>query len=125
MKAEEPPIANLENGRPVRSVRRADAEAIEARERTPLRLMPECAADLPLWGRSLEPLDLSPWLLDRLAQWQDDFDENFDPFNGWKTPEAREKWRREADRLASELRAALPDEIQLEVDLWPLEQLDN
>ena len=118
-------MAHLEGGRPVGSVRRADADDIEARERAPLRLMPDYAADLPLWGRSPEQLRLSSWLLDRLALWQDEFDRNFDPFSGWTTPEARDKWSREADRLARELRAALPDEIELEVDLWPLEPLDQ
>jgi hypothetical protein len=90
-------------------------------------LMPVDAGEIPLrWGRPLEDVDLSPWLLDRLAQWQHDFDANFDPFGGgWQSPEAREKWKWEADRLIIELRAVLPDDVELTVDLWPLEPLDD
>jgi hypothetical protein len=119
--------AHFENGRPFRAARLADTDDIEARRRAPMRLMPDYAGDLPLrWGRPLEQVDLSPWLLDRLAQWQHDFDVNFDPYaGGWQSPEAREKWKQEAHGLVIELRTALPRDIELKVDLWPLEPIDD
>ncbi len=88
----------------------------------PLKLMPDYSAHLPLWGRDVEPLNLPPYLLDRLAQWQDEFDANFDPFGGWKSNEVRDRWSREALRLETELREALPDDVDLEVDFWPLSE---
>ncbi len=91
---------------------------------TTLRLMPDYAANVPLWGGDIDALDLSPWLLDRLAQWQDDFNANFDASTGWSSSEARERWGELGARLAGELRRALPDGVTLEVDLWPLEELD-
>jgi hypothetical protein len=94
----------------------------ERLESGPLKLMPEYGIDLPLWGRSLDSLDLSPYLLERLAQWQEDFEANFDPFSGWKSTESRDRWSREAERLEVELRAALPAGDELVVDLWPLTQ---
>jgi hypothetical protein len=84
--------------------------------------MPDYSADLPLWGRDWEPLNLPPYLLDRLAQWQDDFDAHFDSFGGWKSNDARYRWSREALRLETELREALPDDVELEVDFWPLSE---
>lgn len=119
--------AHFEDGRPFRAARLADAGDMGERGRAPMRLMPDYAGDLPLrWGRPLDEVDLSPWLLDRLAQWQHDFDANFDRYaGGWQSPEAREKWKQEADRLVIELQAALPRDIELEVDLWPLEPIDG
>ncbi len=86
----------------------------------PLKLMPDYSVDLPHWGRDVEPLNLPPHLLDRLAQWQNEFDANFDPSGRWRSNEARDRWSREALRLETELRAALPGNVELEVDFWPL-----
>jgi hypothetical protein len=85
----------------------------------PLKVMPDYCAELPLWGPDWESLHLDPALLDRLADWQDDFDANFVAGKGWKTPEARNRWSREAVRLEDQLRQALPD-VEITVDLWPL-----
>lgn len=90
----------------------------EAKNRR-LKLRPEYGAQLPLWGSSWETLGLDVALLDSLADWQDDFDANFNAGVGWKTAEARDRWSAEAVKLEARLRAALPG-MELEVDLWPV-----
>ena len=94
----------------------------ERLESQPVKLMPEYGVDLPLWRHRVETLGLSRELLDRLARWQEDFEANFDPFSGWKSVESRERWSREAGPLEADLRAALPKGVDLEVDLWPLNE---
>jgi hypothetical protein len=61
-------------------------------------------------------------LLDRIWEWKRFFDEKFDPDHegGWESVPDREWWSNEADEIAAELRAVLPPEIELNVDLWPL-----
>jgi hypothetical protein len=54
-----------------------------------VKLMPEYLCELPLWGRSWESLKLPAPLLNRSADWQDCFDDNFDAFSGWRTAQAR------------------------------------
>jgi hypothetical protein len=122
-KADDGPPAHFENGRPAHGVRFATAADIEARERAPLTLEPGSVGDVPLWwGHPLEELDLSPWLLGRLTQWQRDFDENFDRSQDqWLSQDARERWKLEGDRLMIELRDAVPDVIEVASNLWPLE----
>jgi hypothetical protein len=82
--------------------------------------MPEYNVELPLWGRSWQTLGLSAPLLDRLAEWQSEFDANFDAYKGWKSEEARSQWAEGAVDVVAELQAALKG-IPLEVDLWPLD----
>ena len=72
-----------------------------------------------LWGRSWRSLKLPPPLLNRLADWQDYFDDNFDPFSGWKTPESRSRWEQQSVGLIRDLKTALRG-VPLMVDLWPL-----
>ena len=86
-----------------------------------LVLSPDYAATMPLWRFDWTSLDLSPELLDRLGQWQAEFDQNFDAYSGWASVEARSRWAEEAEGLALELRSALPKDVELTVDLWPLE----
>jgi hypothetical protein len=83
--------------------------------------MPEYSAELPLWGVTWQSLDLPASLLDRLADWQQEFDDNFDPFSGWKSEIVRAKWSAEAQELEVDLRRALPKEVELVIDLWPIE----
>ena len=85
-----------------------------------VKLMPEYNVELPLWGCSWQRLGLDASLLDRLADWQSEFDDNFDAYKGWKLEEARSRRAERADELVAELRVALKG-IPLEVDLWPLD----
>ena len=84
-----------------------------------VKLMPEYLCELPLWGRSWQSLKLPAPLLNRLADWPDYFDDNFDAFSGWKTPEARSLWEGQSIALIKDLKAALKG-VELTVDLWPL-----
>lgn len=60
-------------------------------------------------------------LLDRLASWQQEFEDNYDPFAGWKSHEVRATWARKAHNLEFDLRRVSPDDVELAVDLWPIE----
>jgi hypothetical protein len=84
-----------------------------------VKIMPEYQAELPLWGQDWKSLNFSATLLNRLADWQDDFDANFDPLSGWKTSEARQKWAERSIELIAELQAV--KSVELEIDLWPLD----
>jgi hypothetical protein len=59
-------------------------------------------------------------LLDRLATWQEEFDEHYDYETGWRSDVARDHWAEEARALTAELRAALGTRAKLVVELWPL-----
>ena len=80
--------------------------------------MPEYMCELPLWGHSWQSLKLPAPLLNRLADWQDYFDYNFDAFSGWTTPQARSRWEQHSVGLIRDLKTALRG-ATLTVDLWP------
>jgi hypothetical protein len=65
----------------------------------------EYGAELPLWGDmgyiAWQFTKFSPQLLDRLAAWQQDFEDGFDNEAGWRSVEQREHWARDADDLAA------------------------
>jgi hypothetical protein len=90
-----------------------------------ITLCPEYGAELPLWGQVWGNID---WhftkfpleLLDRLATWQEEFDEHYDYETGWRSDVARDHWAEEARALTAELRAALGTRAKLVVELWPL-----
>lgn len=91
-----------------------------------VRLSPDYGAPSPLWPNSDEVDELvSPELLERLVAWQLVFDDHFRYDTGWRSPEVKERWARQASELERELRLELRPEIQLEVDLWPLEPDDR
>jgi hypothetical protein len=89
-------------------------------------LTPDYGAELPLWGERWGNIDgrftrFSRELLDRLAAWQQDFDDNFHPWeSGWRSASVRDRWARESDDLATAVRAELGTRSRLVVDLWPL-----
>jgi hypothetical protein len=85
-----------------------------------LRLMPDYAADLPLWGAHLKELNLSGRLLDELGDWQQQFDDNFDPSSGWSSDEVKAEWAERAAVLEVDLRIEITVKARLEVELWPL-----
>jgi hypothetical protein len=93
-------------------------------ESGPVKLMPEYLCELPLWARSWESLELPAPLFNRLADWQDYFDDNFDAFSGWKTSEARSPWEAQSAELIRDLRRALRG-VELTVDLWPLREAER
>jgi len=84
-----------------------------------VKLMADYGCELPLWGADWWELGLSGSLLDDLADWQQRFDEGFDPFGGWRKGFDPETWTADAGVLARRLRDELDPAIQLEVDLWP------
>lgn len=88
-----------------------------------VELAPDYMAELPLWGDGFGNISwqftkFSPGLLDRLAAWQQEFDDNFD--RGWRSAEIRDRWAREAGELAADVRAELGTRAELVVRLWPL-----
>lgn len=92
-----------------------------------VRFTVDYGAELPLWAAGFGNVDwkftgLPNHLLDRLADWQDVFNENFDPKSGWGNVELRDRWAREACRLIELVRSEFGERIELEVDLWPLRQ---
>jgi hypothetical protein len=85
-----------------------------------VRLMPEYTVDLPLWGQHWQALDLEPSLLSALADWQRQFDAHFIPSKGWTDAVVRDEWAAVAQDLSRRLRRALPEDVDLDVNLWPL-----
>lgn len=85
-----------------------------------LKLMPDDGADLSVWGLDWQAPGLPRPMLDRLTDWQDTFDEHFDPITGWDAASVRDEWAAGANALVSDLRAILDPNGSLEVDLWPL-----
>lgn len=88
-------------------------------------LMPDYDAELPLWGERWGNVDwhftrFSRELLDRLAAWQREFDDNFHWESGWRSASVRDRWASEAEDLATAVRTELGARSELVVDLWPL-----
>ena len=77
-----------------------------------IRLAPDYSAPLRLWGEGFGNIDwrytkFSPALLDRLAAWQQEFDDNYHYETGWRSAPARDRWADNAKGLATDLRAVL------------------
>ena len=90
-------------------------------------LAPDYMAPLPLWGEGSGNIawqftKFPPALLDRLAAWQRDFDDNYHYQAGWRSATTRDCWAHQANELAADLRAALGTRAELVVDLWPIDQ---
>jgi hypothetical protein len=87
---------------------------------------PDYSAPLPLWGEGFGNIDwrytkFPPALLDRLAAWQQEFDDNYHYETGWRSAPARDRWADSAKGLATDLRAVLGVRAELVVDLWPMD----
>jgi hypothetical protein len=88
-------------------------------------LSPDYDAGLPLWSEgsgqiSWRSTEFSPELLDRLADWQEEFDSNFRWDKGWKSEGALTRWAQEATGLVADVRRELGTRAKLAVNLWPL-----
>lgn len=44
----------------------------------------------------------------------------FDPFDGWKSDGAREKWRKDGAAVVARLRAEVADYADVKYEPWPL-----
>jgi hypothetical protein len=92
-----------------------------------IRLSSDYTAPLPLWGEGLGNVDwrftkFPPKLLDRLAAWQRDFDDNYHDQAGWRSAAIRDHWAHQAKDLATDVQAALGSRAELVVDLWPIDK---
>jgi len=92
-----------------------------------IRLSPDYGADLPLWGAGFGNIawqftKFPPELLDRLAAWQRDFDDNFHYEAGWRSAAIRDRWAHQVIGLAADVQAALGTRAELAVDLWPIDE---
>jgi hypothetical protein len=88
-------------------------------------LEPDYGAELPLTSEEAGMLDwqqtgFSPQLLDRLADWQEAFEAGFHYDTGWRSPQLRDEWARQARELEVAVRAELGSHAELVVHLWPL-----
>ena len=82
--------------------------------------MPEYRVGLPLWDQDWRALHLHPSLLSALADWQQRFDDHFVPGEGWTETVVQDERAEAAEMLTETLRRALPKDVELVVDLWPL-----
>ena len=84
-----------------------------------IELAPDYMADLPLWGDggniAWQWTKFSPELLDRLAAWQQYFDDNCHWDSGWRSAEARDHFVRQGEELAADVRAELGTRAELVV----------
>ena len=91
------------------------------------RALPRLQAALPLWGEGFGHIawqftKFPPELRDRLAAWQQEFDDNYHYQTGWRSAAIRDRWAHQAKHLAADLRAALGSRAELAVDLWPIDE---
>jgi hypothetical protein len=92
---------------------------------TVVTLEPEYGAELPLGGEGVlawQRTKFSPQLLDRLAAWQEDFENGFDYDSGWRSQQAQDLWAEQAKELEADVRAELGNRAELAVNLWPLNE---
>jgi hypothetical protein len=93
----------------------------EAGELPVITLSPEYGYDLPLEG-PFQQFDISASLLDALGDWQQYFEDNFDPHaGGWRTSESERRWTDEAVELEFGLRRAVWGRATVVVHLWPVD----
>lgn len=91
-----------------------------------VRLMNEYCWDFPLWvtgaddnGPHADHTIVSPELRWRLAAWGAFFQEDYDPFEGWRATAQEIRMHRETGlQLGRDLRDELGDTVAVEVELW-------
>jgi len=84
-------------------------------------------AGLPLWSEESGQITwhstkFSPELLERLANWQEQFDSDFHWEKGWRSERAQNEWAEEATNLAADVRTQSGTRADLAVHLWPLKR---
>jgi hypothetical protein len=79
-----------------------------------IRLAADYGAELPLWGDWPADTRLPEDLRQRLAAWQQAFEDNMP---GWNNPTSLGQWLSDGEALAASLRELLNDKATLEVDL--------
>ncbi len=84
-----------------------------------IELSPEYGQEVPLW-REVSSAHVPDSLMLKLKAWQSTFESHFDPETGWDSDLVKDRWAREAVALEAELREAVAGEVEVEVDLWPL-----
>lgn len=105
--------------------------AVVPKRRT-IRLFPDYGRDWPLWENSTPTWDvgyttspetygLSEALTLDLAAWNSFWERNFDPFDGWADPAAREQWQSHGESIAARLRIEVLDFADVSYEPWPLE----
>jgi hypothetical protein len=72
------------------------------------------------WTRWPRATKFSPQLLDQLAAWQEAFEAGFHYDRGWRSPQLRDEWARQASELEAAARPELGTRAELAVNLWPL-----
>lgn len=72
--------------------------------------------DGPFFDESL----VSPSVRGRLLGWAREFNERFDPSNGWPTEAQRDAHIRAGRELWLAVRAELPPEVTVEADIWEI-----
>jgi hypothetical protein len=81
----------------------------------------------PLWGEGFGNIDwrctkFPAALLDRLAAWPQEFDDNYHHETGWRSAPAQDRWADDATGPATDLWAVLGTRAELVLDLWPLDE---
>lgn len=84
-----------------------------------IELSPEYGQEVPLW-REVSSAHVPDSLMLKLKAWQSTFESHFDPETGWDSDLVKDRWATEAVALEAELRGAAVGEVEVEVDLWPL-----
>jgi hypothetical protein len=103
-----------------------------APERLVIRLFPDYGRDWPLWENSTPTWDvgytttpetygLSDELTRDLAAWNALWESDFDPFDGWTSERARERWRGDGETVAARLRAEVAHFADVSYEPWPIE----
>jgi len=114
------------NGDDLRHSQRRDEPA-----RRTIRVFPDYGRDWPLWenttdehdyGYTMSPSDygLSVQLTERLAAWNDLWENNFDSQAGWTSVESRAEWARLAVGIVAGLRTEVYWMADVRYKPWPL-----
>ena len=99
--------------------------------RRTIRVFPDYGRDWPLWenttdehdyGYTMSPSDygLSVGLTERLAEWNDLWESNFESQGGWISVESRAEWARLADGIIADLRTEVYWLADVKYEPWPL-----
>lgn len=87
-----------------------------------IRMFNDHGCPWPFWGEEglldEEDFQLPPDLTADILAWTRNFDEHFDPVEGWPTKEQCEAHRREGEQLAERVQDAVGPGITIDFDAW-------